>query len=79
MVQLQRRANRPGTRECPHFPERKTKNTLAKLEVEVRKTLGLTAPAAPVAVAAAAARQPERQGRVTTMPSAAPERQKYSG
>jgi recombination protein RecA len=52
---------------------KENKDTLAKLEVEVRKALGLTAPAAPVAVAAAAAQATGTQGRVTTMPSAAPE------
>jgi recombination protein RecA len=49
---------------------KENKDTLAKLEAEVRKALGLTAPAA---VAAAAAQATGTQGRVTTMPSAPPE------
>jgi recombination protein RecA len=54
---------------------KENKDTLTKLEAEVRKALGLTAPAAPAApiVAAAAAQATGTQGRVTTMPSAAPE------
>jgi recombination protein RecA len=54
---------------------KENKDTLVKLEAEVRKALGLTAPAAPAApiVAAAAAQATGTQGRVTTMPSAAPE------
>jgi recombination protein RecA len=54
---------------------KENKDTLVKLEAEVRKALGLTAPvaqAAPIA-AAAAAQATGTQGRVTTMPSAAPE------
>jgi len=49
---------------------KENKDTLVKLEAEVRKALGLTAPAA---VAAAAAQATGPQGRVTTMPSAPPE------
>jgi recombination protein RecA len=51
------------------------KETFAKLEVEVRKALGLTpAGPQPAALAQAAAAQGTPQGaRVTTMPSAAPE------
>jgi recombination protein RecA len=53
---------------------KENKDTLAKLEAEVRKALGLTAPAAQAApIAAAAAQATGTQGRVTTMPSAAPE------
>jgi recombination protein RecA len=54
---------------------KENKDTLTKLEAEVRKALGLTAPAAQAApiVAAAAAQATGTQGRVTTMPSAAPE------
>ncbi len=51
---------------------KENKDTLAKLEAEVRKTLGL-APAAQAPIAAAAAQATGTQGRVTTMPSAAPE------
>ena len=53
---------------------KENKDTLVKLEAEVRKALGLApaAQAAPVA-AAAAAQATGTQGRVTTMPSAAPE------
>src|SRR5438874_5528612 len=46
------------------------KDTMAKLEVEVRKHLGLTPPAAQAA--AASAQSPAQVSRVTTMPSAAP-------
>jgi recombination protein RecA len=46
------------------------KDTLAKLDAEVRKALGLIPTAAPAAVPAQAT---GTQGRVTTMPSAAPE------
>ena len=53
---------------------KENKDTLVKLEAEVRKALGLTAPAAQAApIAAAAAQATGTQGRVTTMPSAAPE------
>ena len=51
---------------------KENKDTLAKLEAEVRKQLGLTPAAAPVAVPAPAQSAPP-SGRVTTMPSAAPE------
>src|SRR6202051_1149377 len=48
------------------------KDTMAKLDTEVRKALGLIAiPAAPAAVASA--QTPPQGARVTTMPSAAPE------
>jgi recombination protein RecA len=47
------------------------KDTMAKLEAEVRKQLGLI-PAAPAATAAAAS-SPVAGARVTTMPSPAPE------
>jgi recombination protein RecA len=48
------------------------KDTMAKLDTEVRKALGLIAiPAAPPA--AASAQTPPQGARVTTMPSAAPE------
>jgi recombination protein RecA len=48
------------------------KDTYAKLDGEVRKTLGLTAAATPPAAAQAAA-APAGTARVTTMPSAAPD------
>ncbi|MFI5102276.1 MAG: recombinase RecA [Terriglobales bacterium] len=48
---------------------KENKDTMAKLDAEVRKALGLT-PAAP---AAAPAQATGTQGRVTTMPTAAPE------
>src|SRR5882724_11941688 len=48
------------------------KDTMAKLEAEVRKQLGLTPPAAAQA-AAASAQTPAQVSRVTTMPSAATE------
>src|SRR6266699_2093213 len=47
------------------------KDTMAKLEAEVRKNLGLTLPAAQAA--APSAQSPAQVSRVTTMPSAAPE------
>ncbi|PYX12804.1 MAG: recombinase RecA [Acidobacteria bacterium] len=47
------------------------KDTMAKLEAEVRKHLGLTLPAAQAA--APSAQSPAQASRVTTMPSAAPE------
>jgi recombination protein RecA len=51
------------------------KDTMAKLDTEVRKALGLTgAPAAPQAQPSNGSAQPPAQGaRVTTMPSATPE------
>jgi len=53
---------------------KENKDTIAKLDAEVRKALGMTAPAAaPTAPVAAAAQATGTQGRVTTMPSAAPE------
>ena len=51
---------------------KENKDTMIKLEAEVRKQLGLTPTAAPVA-AAAAAQSGSQGARVTTMPSAAPE------
>jgi recombination protein RecA len=48
---------------------KENKDTMAKLEAEVRKTLGLTPPAQ-AAPAPAAAQATGTQGRVTTMPSA---------
>ncbi len=53
---------------------KENKDTLTKLEAEVRKALGLVpAASAPPVPAAAAAQATGTQGRVTTMPSAAPE------
>jgi recombination protein RecA len=58
---------------------KENKDTLNKLDAEVRKQLGLTPPAAPTAVPAPAQSTPvpaqsaPQTGRVTTMPSAAPE------
>jgi recombination protein RecA len=54
---------------------KENKDTMIKLEAEVRKQLGLTPTAAPVA-AAAAAQSGSQGARVTTMPSAAPEQTK---
>jgi recombination protein RecA len=51
---------------------KENKDTMIKLEAEVRKQLGLTPTAAPVA-AAAAAQSASQGARVTTMPSAPPE------
>jgi len=51
---------------------KENKDTMVKLEAEVRKQLGLTPTAAPVA-AAAAAPSGSQGARVTTMPSAVPE------
>src|SRR5258708_3677707 len=53
---------------------KENRDTLAKLETEVRKALGLVpAASAPPVAAAAAAQATGTQGRVPTMPSAAPE------
>src|SRR6266478_6617959 len=52
---------------------KENKDTLAKLEAEVRKTLGLAPAAQAAPIAAAAAQATGTQGRVTTMPSADPE------
>src|SRR5271154_4313779 len=55
---------------------KENKDTMAKLDAEVRKQLGLTPPAAPVAVPAAVPAPTQSappSGRVTTMPSAPPE------
>jgi recombination protein RecA len=49
------------------------KDTMAKLDAEVRKALGLIATAAPATPAAAVGQAPPQGARVTTMPSAAPE------
>ena len=57
---------------------KENKDTLIKLDAEVRKQLGLTAPAAPTAVPAPAQSAPQT-GRVTTMPSAPPEASKGAG
>jgi len=51
---------------------KENKDTLTKLEAEVRKQLGLTPSAAPTA-AASSSQAPAQTGRVTTMPSAPPE------
>ena len=50
---------------------KENKDTLAKIDAEVRKTLGLVVSAAPVAAAQAAAAP--ASGKVATMPTAAPE------
>jgi recombination protein RecA len=52
---------------------KENKDTLAKLDAEVRKALGLTAVAATPAPAAVPAQATGTQGRVTTMPTAAPD------
>jgi recombination protein RecA len=49
---------------------KENKDVLAKIDMEVRKALGLTPSTAPVPAAAAAAQATGTQGRVTTMPSA---------
>jgi len=49
------------------------KDTMAKLDTEVRKTLGLIATPAPPATAPAQTPPQAQSARVTTMPSAAPE------
>src|SRR6266403_1367607 len=49
---------------------KENKDTLAKLEAEVRKTLGLAPAALAAPIAAAAAQATGTQGRVTTMPTA---------
>ncbi len=51
---------------------KENKDTLTKLDTEVRKQLGLTPAASPTAVPAPAQSAPQT-GRVTTMPSATPE------
>jgi recombination protein RecA len=50
---------------------KENKDTMAKLDAEVRKALGLTPSAAGLAPAAVPAQATGTQGRVTTMPSAA--------
>jgi recombination protein RecA len=50
---------------------KENKDTMAKLDAEVRKVLGMVPAAAHPAVPAAAAQATGTQGRVTTMPSAA--------
>jgi recombination protein RecA len=52
---------------------KENKDTMAKLDAEVRKALGLTPAAASGGPAAVPAQATGTQGRVTTMPSAAPE------
>jgi recombination protein RecA len=52
---------------------KENKDTMAKLDAEVRKQLGLTPTAAAPVAAAAAAQTPSQGARVTTMPSASPE------
>jgi recombination protein RecA len=51
---------------------KENKDTMAKLDAEVRKALGMI-PAAPAAPTVVPAQATGTQGRVTTMPSAAPE------
>ena len=58
-------------RENARAFQKENKDTMAKLDAEVRKALGLT-PAA-VSAAVVPAQATGTQGRVTTMPSAAPE------
>jgi len=50
---------------------KENKDTMAKLDAEVRKALGMVPSAAPAAPAAVPAQATGTQGRVTTMPSAA--------
>ena len=52
---------------------KENKDTMAKLDAEVRKALGLTAAVAAPAPTVVPAQATGTQGRVTTMPSAAPE------
>jgi recombination protein RecA len=52
---------------------KENKDTMAKLDAEVRKALGLVPAAVSPAPAAVPAQATDTQGRVTTMPSAAPE------
>ena len=52
---------------------KENKDTMAKLDAEVRKALGLTAAVAAPAPTVVPAQAAGTQGRVTTMPSAAPE------
>jgi len=52
---------------------KENKDTMAKLDAEVRKALGLTPSTAAPAPAVVPAQATGTQGRVTTMPSAAPE------
>ena len=52
---------------------KENKDTMAKLDAEVRKALGMVPTAASPAPAAVPAQATGTQGRVTTMPSAAPE------
>jgi recombination protein RecA len=52
---------------------KENKDTMVKLDAEVRKALGLIPAAASAAPAAVPAQATGTQGRVTTMPSAAPE------
>jgi recombination protein RecA len=52
---------------------KENKDTMAKLDAEVRKFLGLTPSTAPPAPAAVPAQATGTQGRVTTMPTAVPE------
>jgi recombination protein RecA len=52
---------------------KENKDTMAKLDAEVRKALGLTTAAASAAPAVVPAQATGTQGRVTTMPMAAPE------
>jgi recombination protein RecA len=57
---------------------KENKDTMAKLDTEVRKALGLTA-STPVPIPAAVPAQATgTQGRVTTMPSATPEAAKVT-
>ncbi len=50
---------------------KENKDTMAKLDAEVRKALGMVPSAAPAAPPAVPAQATGTQGRVTTMPSAA--------
>jgi recombination protein RecA len=52
---------------------KENKDTMAKLDAEVRKALGLAPSAAAPTPAAVPAQATGTQGRVTTMPTAAPE------
>jgi recombination protein RecA len=57
---------------------KENKDTMAKLDVEVRKALGLTPSTAAPTPAAVPAQATGTQGRVTTMPSTAPEAAKVT-
>jgi len=72
MVQLQSERIGQGRENARQFLK-DNKDTMAKLDTEVRKALGLIATPAQAQPAAATAQVPAQGARVTTMPTAAPE------